>query len=59
MLLRKGMKVARVIVYFWSVFSRFNAIWVIPNSWYVTMRIYFQAQGPLRLGRDGQDAEAV
>ena len=53
------MKVARVIVYFWSVFSRFNAIWVIPNSWYVTMRIYFQAQGPLRLGRDGQDAEAV
>ena len=25
--------------------ARFNAIWVIPNSWYVTMRIYFQAQG--------------
>lgn len=31
-----------------GVYARFNAIWVIPNSWYVTMRIYFQAQGKAR-----------
>ncbi|CAK9025884.1 Multidrug and toxin extrusion protein 1 (MATE-1) (rMATE-1) (Solute carrier family 47 member 1) [Durusdinium trenchii] len=47
------------VCYLAGVYARFNAIWVIPNSWYVTMRIYFQAQGPLRLGRDGKARPAM
>ena len=31
-----------------GIYARYNSIWVLPNSWYVTMRMYFQAQGKPR-----------
>lgn len=31
-----------------GIYAMFNAIWVVPNSWYVSMRYYFQAQGIAR-----------
>jgi len=29
-------------------YARFSVIWVLPNSWYVALRFYFQAQGMAR-----------
>eukprot|EP00931_Biecheleriopsis_adriatica_P108278 TRINITY_DN82600_c0_g1_i1.p1 TRINITY_DN82600_c0_g1~~TRINITY_DN82600_c0_g1_i1.p1 ORF type:complete len:593 (-),score=93.64 TRINITY_DN82600_c0_g1_i1:72-1796(-) len=31
-----------------GTYAKFSSIWVIPNSWYVAMRFYFQAQGKAR-----------
>ncbi|CAE7194823.1 slc47a1, partial [Symbiodinium sp. CCMP2592] len=36
------------VCYLAGVYARYNSIWVLPNSWYVTMRMYFQAQGKPR-----------
>jgi len=31
-----------------GIYAKYNSIWVLPNGWYVTMRMYFQAQGKPR-----------